>query len=299
MLRIRHFETALSAHKDHGFQLLSTGEEAVAVGLCGALRPQDQLLTSGRSIAPALARGLEPGRLMAELLGKADGYNRGRAGRGHLSAPELGFFGAHAVVAGNLSVATGVALARTHTKAPGIVCVVFGDGAAGAGGLHEAFNIAALWRLPILFVCNNNQLSVSASSRDTVAAHPISTLGNAYGMPSETIDGSDVVTVLDAATRLVARVEAEHRPAFLECVSYRLGRHSTSARETRSKDELRELMRHCPIDRLSERLVSTGALNLDALSRLIDLAHEEAAAAMTFALHSPYPDAEEALHDVY
>src|SRR5262245_2758269 len=141
MLLIRAFETALASRADHGFQLLSSGEEAVAVGLSAALTGKDQLLTGGRSIGPALARGAEPGAVMAELLGKVAGLNGGRGGRGHMADPASGFFGSHAVVGGNISIAAGVALAK-QLAGGGIVAVMFGDGACGAGGLHETLNIS-------------------------------------------------------------------------------------------------------------------------------------------------------------
>ena len=133
MLLIRAFEDCLAARKDHGFQLLSSGEEAVSVGLASALNEHDQLLTGGRSIGPALARGVKPEHLMAELLARTGGVNRGRAGRGHFSDAEHGFFGAHAVVAGNITIAAGVALARKLDNDPGIVAILFGDGASAAG----------------------------------------------------------------------------------------------------------------------------------------------------------------------
>ena len=161
MMLIRAFEQALARRGDHGFQLLSSGEEAVAVGLCSALTNRDQLLTGGRSIGPALARGLAPDRVMAELPGRSSGTNRGKGGRGHLANPKAGFFGAHAVVGGNISIAVGVALSMQMSGSDGIVAIMFGDGAAGVGALHELLNIAAIWNLPVLFVCNNNQFSVS------------------------------------------------------------------------------------------------------------------------------------------
>ena len=200
---IRGFETALARRPDHGFQLLSSGEEAVAVGLCAALRDQDQLLTGGRSIGPALARGLDPKRVMAELLGKISGTNRGKGGRGHLADPAAGFFGAHAVVGGNISIAAGVALSMQMSGTNGVAVILFGDGAFGAGALHEVLNIAASWRLPLLFVCNNNQLSVSTPRSTALAPKNLSDIGLAFGMPSWTVDGMDVEMVASAAQRAV------------------------------------------------------------------------------------------------
>jgi len=294
MMRIRAFETALASRKDHGFQLLSSGEEAVAVGLCSALEPGDDLLTGGRSIGPALARGVPAGPLMAELLGKVDGPNQGRAGRGHMSDPGSGFFGAHAVVGGNLSVAAGVALARRLSRSSSIVVVMFGDGACGQGALHETLNIAAKLRLPLLFLCNNNGLSVSTAWDDAMATSRLSDLGATFGMPSRTIDGLDVTTVANAVADSVSGIRRGDGPAFLETVSIRLRSHSTTARETRSREQLAELKLRCPIAAEIGRL----GLPSDELSALEQQARREATSALAFADASPYPIADSVLDHV-
>jgi TPP-dependent pyruvate/acetoin dehydrogenase alpha subunit len=294
MMRIRAFETALAARPDHGFQLLSCGEEAVAVGLCANLREGDQLLTGGRSIGPALARGVDPHRLMAELLGRSGGINRGRAGRGHLSDPQAGFFGAHAVVGGNISIAAGVALAKQQDGDDGIVAIMFGDGACGQGVLHETLNIAANWRLPLLFVCNNNQLSVATARSAALAPRRLSDLGKTFGLPSATVDGLDLEAVTDEIRNGVASVRAGHGPTFVECISTRLRSHSTTARETRSRDELAKLRERCPIRTLIKRL----DLDAEAVAALEQKAADFAAAALAFADSSPYPDEAEVLADV-
>ncbi|MDE8349752.1 MAG: thiamine pyrophosphate-dependent dehydrogenase E1 component subunit alpha [Acidocella sp.] len=299
MKLIRAFEDALAARRDHGFQLLSSGEEAVAVGVCAALEPQDQLLTGGRSIGFALARGLDPARVMGELLGKATGTNKGKGGRGHLSAPAQGFFGAHAVVAGNISIAAGVALARQMTGEPGIVVVVFGDGASGAGILHETLNIAALWRLPILFVCNNNQLSVSTSRQAALALKAISDVALAYGMKAKTLDGMDVDIVAEAVAQAIGAIRSGSGPAFLEFTSCRFAAHSTTARETRSREELQVLRTHCPIAALTEALLQTGQLGAEALTRMEAEISDKIAGTLRFADASPYPVETEALCDVF
>jgi TPP-dependent pyruvate/acetoin dehydrogenase alpha subunit len=294
MTRIRAFETALAERKDHGFQLLSSGEEAVAVGLAAALTERDQLLTGGRSIGPAIARGVDPRQLMAELLGKTAGINGGRAGRGHLSDPGAGFFGAHAVVAGNISIAAGVALAKQMDGDGGIVAVLFGDGACGAGALHETLNIAATWKLPLLFVCNNNQWSVSTSREDALAPTRLSDLGATFGLPSRTIDGLDVEGVATTLGEAAGAVRRGQGPAFVECTSIRLRSHSTTARETRKRDELAELRTHCPIRRQIARL----GLDADAVEALEREAADFAAAALAFAEASPYPSAASVLTHV-
>lgn len=295
MMLIRAFEDALARRKDHGFQLLSSGEEAVAVGLAAALEDGDQLLTGGRSIGPALARGVAPERLMAELLGRTGGINRGRAGRGHLSDPTAGFFGAHAVVGGNISIAAGVALARQMDHDSGIVAIMFGDGACGEGALHETLNMAALWKLPLLFVCNNNQLSVSTARADALAVARLSDLGATFGMWARTVDGLDVTAVAQAAGEAALHVRSGQGPAFLECVSVRLRSHSTTARETRSRAELAGLQASCPIRRHISMLVAQGMLDRAQQERLSLEATIRAEAAMGIADASPYPDAAEVM----
>jgi TPP-dependent pyruvate/acetoin dehydrogenase alpha subunit len=299
MMLIRAFETTLASRPDHGFQLLSSGEEAVAVGLCAALTRNDQLLTGGRSIGAALARGLDPGRVMAELLGKATGTNRGKGGRGHLADPASGFFGAHAVVAGNLSIAAGVALARQLSGEPGIVAVMFGDGATGAGSLHEVLNIAAVWKLPLLLICNNNQLSVSTPRTAVLAPKNLSDLALAYGIPARTTDGMDLDAVIEAVDASIAIVRAGFGPAFLECISFRFASHSTTARETRSRAELAEIKSRCPIGHYAAMLTGRGMLDKTAQTELEFEVQETVSSALAFAETSSYPEPEEAITDVW
>ncbi len=298
MMLIRAFEAALAARRDHGFQLLSAGEEAVAVGLCAALHRDDQLLSGGRAIGPALARGLDPGRVMAELLGRSAGYNRGKGGRGHLAAPDEGFFGAHAVVGGNLSIAAGVALARLQAGSPGIVAVLFGDGACGAGALHETLNIAAIWRLPLLFVCNNNGLSVATPRAAALAPERLSDIARPFGIAARTVDGMDVDAVAAAAAEATAQLRAGCGPAFVECVSHRFASHSTAARETRSRAALAALHARCPIARHAASLRAAGVLDDAALHDLQVEVTATVEAAEAFAEAAPMPHPDEALADV-
>jgi pyruvate dehydrogenase E1 component alpha subunit len=298
MMLIRAFETALAKRHDHGFQLLSTGEEAVAVGLCSALGEKDLLLTGGRSIGPALARGVDPNRLASELLGKVTGTNRGKGGRGHLADSGSGFFGAHAVVGGNISIAAGVALAKKMEGKGAVVAILFGDGACGAGSLHETLNMAAIWKLPLLFVCNNNQLSVSTPRADVLAPKKLSDLGTSFGLASKTVDGMDVAAVADAARAAVQAIRGGDGPEFLECVSFRFASHSTTAREIRSAAELVGIRARCPIRREIARLESAGAMDAGAEAAFEKQAQSRVSEAFAFADSSPYPEAAEVLTDV-
>jgi len=298
MMLIRAFEAALMSRPDHGFQLLSSGEEAVAVGLCAALGPDDTLLSSGRAIGPALARGLDPGAVMAELKGKAAGPNGGKGGRGHLAAPAVGFFGAHAVVGGNLTIAAGVALAWRTLGRPGLVACLFGDGACGSGALHETLNIAALWRLPLLLVCDNNQMSVATPRFDALAPARLSDLATPFGVPGVTVDGMDVLAVRGAARDLAARVRSGEGPAFLECLSERFSSHSTATRETRPADIMAEIRSRCPIEALARLALASGGLDAAQVAGLRAEAEQIAGRALAFADAAPWPDPDEALTDV-
>jgi TPP-dependent pyruvate/acetoin dehydrogenase alpha subunit len=299
MMLIRAFEEALASRRDHGFQLLSSGEEAVAVGLCSALGDGDQLLTGGRSIGPALARGVDPNRVLAELLGKSSGTNQGKGGRGHLADPGAGFFGAHAVVGGNISIAAGVALSMQMSGKNGIVAILFGDGAFGAGALHEVLNIAAKWKLPLLFVCNNNQLSVSTPRSAALAPRKLSDIGGTFGIPSKTVDGMDMDVVANAAREAVDWVRDRQGPAFLECISYRFASHSTTARETRSRAELEEIRARCPIVKQTAALLAAGIIDKDTEAELKREVADAVAAAAAFADAAKFPNTAEALTDVW
>jgi TPP-dependent pyruvate/acetoin dehydrogenase alpha subunit len=289
MMLIRAFERSLIGRGDHGFQLLSSGQEAVSVGVCAALAPGDQLLCSGRSIGPALARGLDPNLVMAELLGKEAGPCSGRGGRGHLAQPAAGFFGAHAVVGGNLTVAAGVALRLQASGAAGLVVCMFGDGACGAGALHETLNTAAIWRLPLLLVCDNNRYSVSTPREAALAPKRLSDLAAPFGVPGATVDGMDVLAVRDAARSMAAQVRAGDGPAFLECLSYGFTSHSTASRESRPAAEVAAFRERCPILTYADLLVRTGILDPQALSALEREAGQRVAEAARFADAAPFP----------
>ena len=298
MMLIRAFEKALMSRPDHGFQLLSEGEEAVAVGVCAPLEEGDQLLASGRSIGPALARGLPPAEVMAELLGRVTGTNRGKGGRGHLAKPSAGFFGAHAVVGGNLAIAAGVALAFKLQELPHIGVCIFGDGACGSGALHETLNIAAIWQLPLVLVCNNNQMSVSTPQRHALAPKRLSDLAIPFGISNATVDGMDVEAVRIATAGFVAQARHVGKPAFLECISERFASHSSATRETRSELEMERILERCPIKRLTRQLEAEGILDVAGANSMRQEVDRQIRVSLDFADASPFPQAAEATTDV-
>jgi len=298
MLLLRRFEAALLRQPKPGFQLLSRGEEAIAVGVCAALERSDPLLCSGRSIAIALARGVPPGGMLAELIGKDGGPNRGRAGRAHVSMPSVGLFGAHGVVAGNLTVAAGVALAQQQLGTGAVACCVFGDGACGAGTLHETLNIASLWRLPLLLVCNNNGYAVSTSVREGLAPERLIDFAAPFGVPAATVDGTDVDAVASATAGAIVGVRAGGGPRFLELQCARIAPHSTLTREERPAMEMEELRGRDPLKLYEEELRADAVLNDTGWATLSAEVDNEIAEAERFVLTAPWPDPEAAVLDV-
>jgi len=202
------------------------------------------------------------------------------------------------VVAGNIGIAAGVALAEQLKGERRIVVCIFGDGACGAGILHETLNIAALWRLPLLLVCDNNELSIATPRTAALAPEALADLAAPFGIPAATVDGMDVLAVRDQAETFAARARAGDGPAFLECLSARFFSHSTATRETRSAAEMERLRARCPIRRLSATLIADGELDAAGLAALERDASARAAEALAFSDASPYPDPAEALADV-
>jgi TPP-dependent pyruvate/acetoin dehydrogenase alpha subunit len=298
LLLLRAFEAALLRQPKPGFQLLSRGEEAIAVGICSALTPLDPLLCSGRSIGMALARGVGAAGLLAELVGKDGGPNRGRAGRAHVSMPSIGLHGAHGVVAGNLSVAAGVALAQQQLDTGAVTCCVFGDGACGAGALHETLNIAALWQLPLLLVCDNNGYAVSTAVRQGIAVEQLTDLARPFRVPAEAIDGTDVDAVAAAVSSAATAIRAGSGPRFIEMRCTRMGPHSTATREERPQAELEKFRDADPVARYEQRLRNRGWLDDAQLAGLQESVAAVITAAEQFVAAAPWPDGDEALRDV-
>ena len=298
MQRLRSFEAALLRQPKPGFQLLSRGEEAVAVGICSVLKTSDPLLCSGRSIGMALARGVPAGGLLAELIGKDGGPNRGRAGRAHVSMPSVGLWGAHGVVAGNLSVAAGVALAQQQLGTGAVTAIVFGDGACGAGALHETMNVAALWKLPLLLVCDNNGYAVSTAASDGLAARSLTDYAQPFRIPAAAVDATDVDAVVEAMQAAVDAIRAGGGPRFLEMRCVRMGPHSTATKEERPAAEVERFRESDPVYKYEQRLRKSGVLDDAAWAGMQAEVGAEMAVAEEFVAAAPWPDAEAAVLDV-
>src|SRR5512145_2832381 len=252
MLRIRRFEEKCaelySLGKIRGFLHLYIGEEAVAVGAMQALTPEDAVVATYREHGQALARGVPAGPLMAEMYGKANGVSRGRGGSMHFFDVKRRFYGGYAIVAGGLPIATGLALAEKMQGRPGVVACFFGDGAVDEGEFSESLNLAALWKLPVVFVCENNLYAMGTALARHQAQTDIRLKAENHGMPAEAVDGMDVLAVEAAMRRAVDAVRREGSPRFLEARTYRFRAHSMADPELyRTKEEVEQWKRRDPI----------------------------------------------------
>ena len=298
MLLIRRFEEKsaelYTAEKIRGFLHLYIGEEAVAVGVMAALTPDDAVVATYREHGQALARGLSAGAIMAEMYGKVEGCCRGRGGSMHLFDADRRFYGGNAIVAGGLPLAVGLALADRMQARAGVTACFFGDGAVAEGDFHEALNLAALWQLPVLFVCENNLYAMGTALRYTQASQDIAAKGAAYNMAAAAVDGMDVQAV-EAATRgAVDRIRAGAGPFLLECRTYRFRPHSMFDSELyRTKDEVAQWRERDPIELLAGRMTEAGLLDEAGRAALEREVAAEVEAAVAFAEAGTWEPVEE------
>jgi len=303
MMLIRAYEEKLASLQAAGQAAgtcTSVGQEAAAVGVIGVLNGDDRVLTNHRSAGHLLARGADPGRLLAEVLGRSTGYCKGKSGSLHISAKELGVLLTSTIVGGELSLATGVALTKTLRGEAGIVACFFGDGAACEGIFHESLNLASVWQLPILYVCENNQWQAFVHRRETMTGDHVSTWAGGYGIPSRTVDGNDVDQVHAAALEAANAVRSSGRPYLLETWTYRLrGHFEPDDQSYVEPQELAEWRRRDPIAAQQARLLESGRLDAAAIERMRARVDEAIASALAFAQASPFPAASELTTDVY
>lgn len=303
MMLIRQHEEALASLHATGQApgtCTAVGQEASAVGVVRALGEHDLLLTNHRSAGHLLARGADPGRLAAEVLGRRSGYCKGKSGSLHISARELGVVLTSTIVGGELSMAPGVALAQKMLGRPGLVACFFGDGAATEGIFHEALNLATTWRLPVLFVCENNEWQAFVHRRETMTIDRISTWAERYGLPCESVDGNDVEAVHAAAQRAVAQVRQTGGPAFLETLTYRLrGHFEPDDQAYVDAGELASWRRRDPIEHQRGRLLNEQVLRSGELAHLEQRVRAQVEAALAYAQADAPTEAHELTHDVY
>lgn len=282
----------------------SVGQEAAAVGVVRALDDRDRILTNHRSAGHLLARGADPGRLMAEVLGRVDGYCRGKSGSLHISAKQLGVVLTSTIVGGELAMATGVALAQKMgaegSASGGIVATFFGDGAACEGIFHESLNLAATWQLPLLYVCENNQWQAFVHRRETMPIRHIRTWAEAHQIDSVTVDGNDVEAVHTVARHAVAAIRASGRPFFIEVETYRQrGHFEPDDQAYVDRAELEAWTARDPIALQTARLHERGRLTPTEVAHIRARTQSVIEAAAAFAQNSAWPDVRELATDVY
>ncbi len=305
---IRHFE--LKVMEVHGAGEFTggahpyIGEEAVAVGACAALKPTDYIAGNHRSHGHPLAKGGSMKGAMAELYGRVDGYCKGKGGSMHLADFSIGILGESGIVASSVPVATGAALAA-HIKGEDFVSLVFfGDGASNQGACHESMNLAALWKLPVIFLCENNQFAVTTSYHDSVAVEHISDRASAYNMPGVLVDGQDAIAMYEATSQAVARARAGEGPTLIEGLTFRYEEHSLGLGrvrrgEYRTEEEIEEWRKRDPIVIHTERLIAQGIATAEECEAISEEIKQEVEEAVEFARNSPFPEPADLFDDMW
>jgi acetoin:2,6-dichlorophenolindophenol oxidoreductase subunit alpha len=303
MMLVRAFEeqnAALTAAGKAPGTCTSVGQEAAAVGVVKALAAHDLIMTNHRSAGHLLARGADPGRILAEIMGRSTGYCKGKSGSLHISAKELGVILTSTIVGGELSMATGVALSLSMRDTDAIVACLFGDGAASEGSFHESVNLAAVWNLPVLYVCENNQWQAYVHRRETMLIDKIATRAAAYGIEGITVDGNDAQAVYAATTEAVAKIRATRKPILLETYTYRTrGHYEPDDLGYVDKHELALWQSRDPIAQLESRLLAERVITRADVQAIRERVQRTIADALAFASDSPFPAASELTTDVY
>ena len=306
MVRIRRFEETagkmMEDGKIPGALHLYVGEEAVASGVMAHLSNEDQITSTHRGHGHLIAKGGEFDKMFAELFGRATGYCKGKGGSMHISNMELGMLGANGIVGGGPPIAMGAAFSNKFRKTNNVACCFFGDGASNEGSFHEAANMAGLYKLPALFVCENNGYGEYTPQANHQAIVDVADRAQGYGMPGVIVDGMDVVAVYEAAGEAIARARAGEGPTLLECKTYRYYDHvgvRGMGLSYRTDEEVEEWKKKDPIDLFESRLAEQGILSAADAQAVHDEVLAEIATAIKFAEDSPYPDPEAVTQDVY
>ena len=306
MQLIRRFEEKAAEMyalgKIGGFLHLYIGQEAVAVGAMSTLRPDDYTIAGYREHGHILAKGGDPRRIMAELFGRRDGVSRGKGGSMHMFDRAINFLGGHAIVGGYLPIAAGVGFAIRYEDRDRVILCFFGDGSVPQGEFHESLNLAALWKLPVVFICENNRYAMGTAIQRALAQTDIAKFADSYGMPGEACDGMDVLAVRECVGRAVARARESKTPTLVEARTYRFRGHSMrdpAAAVYRTKEEVEEEKLRDPIVAFRERLRKAGALDEAAWAALAERVEARVNDAVAFADASPEPPAEWLTADVY
>ena len=305
MILLRAFEEKLEDLYQKQAMFGSThsyrGQEAIAVGVCAALQPKDLIASYHRGTGHIIAKGADLYKLFCECMGRADGYSQGRGGKMHMGNMDFGFLGNTGTVGATVPTATGAALSAKIRGSNEVVISFFGDGAVNQGVVHEAMNLAGVWKLPVIYVCENNQYAMTVSVEKSVAIKHLSERGPAYGFEGKTIDGNDVEAVYDETQRAAAKARNGGGPTFVECLTYRWDGHFGGDPGTgyRSKEEIDGWKQRCPIKRLKEKLMSEDHLTDQQFAQLSAAVYAEVGDAASRAAAAPLPRSEVDLSSVY
>ncbi len=305
MVLIRKFEEKIMVLSQEpgrlpGMQILANGQEAVATGIVSALEPEDVIVSNHRSHGHLIAREADLNSLMAEIMAKGTGVNGGKAGTLHLAVPDINVLMTSTVVGAGPPLAVGSAFAQQYKNSKGITVVIFGDGAAAEGSVHEAMNLAGVWKLPVLFICENNCWAGAQRPEEHCATPNIFLRAKGYNMPGHSVDGNDVEAVYNLSRKLSQHCRSGSGPAFMETLTYRMRGHGEQDRQHYvDPKELAIWEKKCPIRRYRKKLLDDGVLNTDQIRAIDQEATARVEAAVAFGDASPYPGPETALTDVF
>ena len=275
------------------------GEEAIAAGACGALEPRDRITSTHRGTGHVIARGADLRRLFGEFMGRASGYNRGKAGPMHFGIPELGILCTNGIVGSGITVAAGAALAAQLQGTDQVVLCFFGDGAANTGSFHEGLNVSAVWRVPAIYLCENNGYAETMPTPNAFSIDDIASRAQGYGMPGEVVDGNDVEAVWRVTTEAVVRARRGEGPTLIEAKTYRIGWHfDGESTHYRSREEIDEWRTKDPIDRYRSRLLTEGVCEEPEISAMHERVASEVRVAAEQAKVDPFPPSESLLANV-
>jgi pyruvate dehydrogenase E1 component alpha subunit len=285
----------------HGTTHLYVGEEATAVGACSVLELKDKITSTHRGHGHCIAKGADVKQMMAELFGRIDGYCHGKGGSMHIADLDIGNLGANGIVGGGIPLATGAALTSKMKKEGYVVLCFFGDGASNEGSFHESLNLAAIWDLPVVFICENNQYGMSGAVNKMTRLENIAERGAAYGIPGEVMDGNDLFDVREKTAKAVERARSGKGPTLLEAKTYRWKGHSKSdAKKYRTREEEMDWRKNNdPMIRFQERVVSGGKLTKEQVDETQEQARLEIEEAVKYAENSPMPSLDSVTKDVY
>ena len=304
MLQIRYFEEKVfelyGQNLVPGTIHLYAGEEAVAVGVCANLRRDDYITSTHRGHGHCIAKGADLKRTMAEILGKKTGYCKGKGGSMHIADFSIGMLGATAVVGAGLPIAVGAGLSAKLRKTDQVVACFFGEGASNQGTFHESINMASIWKLPVIFVCENNLYAMGTRQSTVMVIENVADRAVAYGILGVVVDGNDVLAVYEATQKAVERARKGEGPTLIECKTYRHKGHSrVDPAKYRPKEEVEQWLAKDPIKRFKEKLLQTNTLTESEIQQIEKEVSDEIEEAVKFAMESPYPAPEEALKDIY